>query len=265
MRIFLPIFISQRIYTLLNNLENMKAVILCAGYATRLYPLTLDKPKSLLEISGKPLLNYIIEKVEKINEIDEIFIVTNEKFFRDFEEWLEKCNGKFAKKIEIINDKTKTNETRIGGIGDLDFTIREKRIDEDLLVVLGDNLFDFDLNGIFSAFKKNNEVTVGVYDLKEKEQAKNFGVLKIKNQKLISFEEKPQNPKSTIVSTGIYLFPKKEIKTINDYMTTDKPKDGPGYFILDLLKKQEIRIFEFKGRWFDIGTKEVYEKIKNGF
>ncbi len=265
MRIFSPVFISQRIYTLLNNLENMKAVILCAGYATRLYPLTLDKPKSLLEISGKPLLNYIIEKVEKINEIDEIFIVTNEKFFRDFEEWLEKCNGKFAKKIEIINDKTKTNETRIGGIGDLDFTIREKRIDEDLLVVLGDNLFDFDLNGIFSAFKKNNEITVGVYDLKEKEQAKNFGVFEIENGKLTSCEEKPQNPKTTIISTGIYFFPKREIKKINDYMKTEKSKDGPGFLILDFFSSQNVYAFEFKGKWFDVGTKEIYEKIKDGF
>ena len=243
----------------------MKSIILCAGYATRLYPVTLNKPKSLLEISGKPILSHIVGKIEKIKEADEIFIVANEKFFSHFRGWLKENKKNFSKKIKIINDKTISNETRLGGIGDLDFAIRKEKINDDLLVILGDNLFDFDLISFSEFFKQNNGVCIGVYDLKEKEQAKNFGVLKIKNQKLISFEEKPQNPKSTIVSTGIYLFPKKEIKTINDYMTTDKPKDGPGYFILDLLKKQEIRIFEFKGRWFDIGTKEVYEKIKNGF
>src|SRR3989338_949502 len=198
----------------------MKAIILCAGYATRLYPLTLDKPKSLLEISGKPILDYIVGKIEKIKEVDEIFVVANEKFYNHFGEWLNENKGKFEKKIKIVNDETISNETRLGGIGDLDFVIRKEKINDDLLVILGDNLFDFDLISFSEFFKTKNETCVGVYDLKNKEEVKHLGVLEIKNQKLISFEEKPQNPKSTIVSTGIYLFPKKEIKTINDYMKT---------------------------------------------
>ncbi|MBI2043530.1 nucleotidyltransferase family protein [Candidatus Pacearchaeota archaeon] len=241
----------------------MKAVILCAGFATRLYPLTLDKPKSLLEISGKPLLNYIVEKIEKINEINEISIVTNEKFLSQFEKWLQENTKKFEKKIKIINDGTKTNETRLGGIGDLDFAIKKEKINEDLLVVLGDNLFDFDLISFLEFFKKKNEVCIGVYDLKNKEKVRQLGVLEIKNQKLISFEEKPQNPKSTIISTGIYFFPGKNLKKISDYMKTDKPKDGPGYLILNLLNSQDIHVFEFRGKWFDIGTKEIYEKVKD--
>ena len=243
----------------------MKAIILCAGYATRLYPLTLDKPKSLLEVSGKPILDYIVGKIEKIKEVDEIFVVANEKFYNHFEKWLEENKKYFVKKINIINDQTETNETRLGGIGDLDFVIRKEKINDDLLVVLGDNLFDFDLISFSEFFKQNNGVCIGVYDLKNKGEAKQLGVLEIKNKKLISFEEKPQNPKTTIISTGIYFFPKEEITTIKNYMKTDKPKDGPGYLILDLLKSQKIHAFEFKGKWFDIGTKEVYEKIKNGF
>ena len=192
----------------------MKAIVLCAGYATRLYPLTLDKPKSLLEISEKPLLNYIIEKIEKIPDIDEIFVVANDKFHKQFLDWLNDYENNFTKKINIINDGTTSNENRLGGVGDLDLTIRKEKINEDLLVVLGDNLFDFDLNSMISFFNKINGITVGIYDLKDWEQAKNFGVFEVKNNKLISFEEKPQNPKSTIISTGVYLFPKKDLKKI---------------------------------------------------
>ena len=241
----------------------MKSIILCAGYATRLYPLTLEKPKSLLPISNKPILNYIIEKVEKLNDIDEIFIVTNDKFFPVFLEWLDDYQSFFNTKIKIINDETKTNDTRLGGIGDLEFAIKKEKINEDLLVILGDNLFDFDLISFSEFFKKINEISIGVYDLKNKEKVKQLGVLEIKNQKLISFEEKPQNPKSTIISTGIYLFPGKDLKKISDYMNTGKPEDGPGYLILNLLKSQDIYAFEFKGRWFDIGMKEIYEEVKN--
>ena len=134
-----------------------------------------------------------------------------------------------------------------------------------MLVILGDNLFDFDLDGIISFFRKNKRTTVGIYDLKDKEQAKNFGVFEIKNNKIISCEEKPQNPKATIISTGIYLFPREYLNKIADYVKTEKPKDGPGYLILDLLKTQDIHIFQFDGKWFDIGTREVYDKLKNGF
>ena len=242
----------------------MKAIILCAGYATRLYPLTLDKPKSLLPISGKPILNYIIEKIEKLDDADEIFIVTNEKFYPVFSKWLDDSKL-FNIKIKIINDGTKTNETRLGGIGDLDFAIRKEKINEDLLVVLGDNLFDFDLDGMIFSFGKNKTPTVGIYDLKDKEQARNFGVFEIKNNKIISIEEKPQNPKSATISTGIYLFPKDDLKKIGDYMKTEKPKDGPGFLIMDFFNSRDIYAFEFFGKWFDIVTKEIYEKVKEGF
>ena len=239
----------------------MKAIILCAGYATRLYPLTLDKPKSLLPIFGKPILNYIIEKIEDIGGIDEIFVVINDRFSDAFAGWLGDFGKFFEKKIKIINDGTNTNETRLGGIGDLDFAIKREKISDDLLVILGDNFFDFSLTSFLEFFKRTKRICVGVYDLKDKEQAKKFGVLKVGNNRLISFEEKPQNPESTIISTGIYLFPREDLKRVSDYMKTDKSKDGPGYFILDLLKTQEIHTFEFKGKWFDIGTKEIYERV----
>ena len=115
----------------------MKCVILCAGYSTRLGDLTLNKSKPLLDIKGKPIVEYLIDKLNKINSIKEIFIVTNDKFYRNFNEWIN--SKKFDKKLNILNDKTTNNENRIGGIGDLWFVIKEKNIDKDFLVLLGDN------------------------------------------------------------------------------------------------------------------------------
>ncbi|MEK6898134.1 MAG: nucleotidyltransferase family protein [Nanoarchaeota archaeon] len=244
----------------------MKAVILCAGYATRLYPLTLSTPKSLLPVAGKPLLNYIMEKIEKINEIDEISIVTNDKFYMQFVWWLNQNKKDFRKSIEIINDNTTSNETRLGGIGDLWFAIEKKSITDKLLVVLGDNLFDSDLSEIVDFFEEKNKCIVGVYDLKNKENAKKFGVINVDdNNKIISFEEKPENPKSTLISTGIYLFTKKDLKKIQEYMKTENPKDGPGYLIRHLISHEEIFAFKLEGKWYDIGSKETYEEIKDNW
>ncbi len=239
----------------------MKAIVLCAGYATRLYPLTLDKPKSLLQIKGEPLLNFIIRKIEEIGEIEEIFIVTNDKFNPQFSEWLNENEKTFRKKIKIINDGTNSNDDRLGGIGDLDFAIKKENIDDNLLVVLGDNLFDSDLNGIVDFFREKNKNTVGVYELKNKEEAKKFGVLELKGDRIVSIEEKPENPKSTFISTGIYLFRREDVKKIGDYMKAPLPKDGPGYLVNYFLSFDEVNAFVLDGVWHDIGSKETYDNV----
>ena len=139
----------------------MKAIILCAGYATRLYPLTENTPKALLPINDKPLLSYIVKKLEAIKEINKVYVVTNAKFYSHFKDW--ERNSKFKKEVEIVNDNTTSNENRLGGIGDIHFVIEKERINEDVFVALGDNLFDFNLNDMISLFKKKNETTIGVY------------------------------------------------------------------------------------------------------
>ncbi|PJE81231.1 hypothetical protein COU58_03580, partial [Candidatus Pacearchaeota archaeon CG10_big_fil_rev_8_21_14_0_10_32_42] len=199
----------------------MKCVLLCVGYTPWLYPLTLNKPKALLEIRGKPLLDYTIERIP--NEIEKIYIVTNDKFYYNFIWWLEKLKSKAKDKIEIINDETSTNESRRGGIGGLNFVIESKQIDDDILVVLGDNYFNFNLSELINFFKKVEDTTLGVVSL-DREQAKNFGVVEIVDDKILSFEEKPENPKSNLVSTGLYIFTKEDLKEIKEYMKTDLNK-----------------------------------------
>lgn len=238
----------------------MKCVILCGGYSTRLYPLTLNNHKALLPVKGKPLLNYLMNKVELIEDVDEVFIITNDKFYNDFLKWAEDFS--FNKKIKIINDDTKTNETRLGGLGDLNFVLEKENINDNLLVLLGDNLFDFDFNRIVDSFKVKNKNIIGLYDIKDISKSRNFGILEVDSDgRIISFEEKPENPKSTLISTGIYLYTKNELEKIREYMKTDLPKEGPGYLIPYFLESQNIYGFVVDGSWYDIGTKEAYEEV----
>jgi glucose-1-phosphate thymidylyltransferase len=238
----------------------MKAIILAAGYATRLFPLTKDKPKALLPIDNRPIIEYIIDKLEKIDEVDEIFVASNGKFYPAFEEWLN--NFKSSKPVSALNDHTFTNETRLGGLGNLWQVIQEKQINDDLLVIAGDNLFDFSLKDMFEYFKKDRQITVATHELKTLEEAKRFGVVSLDENKIITgFEEKPENPKFKTITHAIYIYPKEFIKNIEEYMKTDLNKDGPGYLIEHFYKTNKMKGFLLEGGlFFDIGIPEDYKK-----
>lgn len=233
----------------------MKCVILCAGYATRLYPLTLNLPKALLPVNERPILDYIVEKVKKVREVDEIIIVSNNKFYADFIEW-----GK-GKDVKILNDNTNENDAKLGGLGDLWFAIKNKNIGEDFMVVLGDNLFESDFREFVDFFKKIRSPLVGLFDVENLEEAKKFGVVKLDGGKIVSFIEKPTKPVSTLISTGIYIYPKHILEKIEEYMKTGNSKDGPGYLISYLMEQENVYGFSLAGGWYDIGSKETYKKV----
>lgn len=240
----------------------MKCVILCAGYATRLYPLTLAKPKPLLPIRGAPLLDYIIKKLRDLEDIDEIFIVTNDKFYYPFVWWLQNLDLRIKDKIEILNDGTNNNENRLGALGDLKFVIDSKKIDSDVLVILGDNHFNFELRNFVDFFKKVNESVVGVIPL-DKDRLRNFGVVSInEDNKISEFQEKPEQPKSNLASTGIYLFKKEDLKFIDECLKDSLNKEGPGYLIKHLAERKSAHAYKFDGWWFDVGSKEEYERLR---
>jgi len=164
----------------------MKVLFLCAGYATRLYPLTLDKPKPLLPVGGKPILDYLLEKVEKIPEVDEVYVVTNQKFASNFENWAAKKKLRFQ--VRVFNDRTLTNETRLGAVGDMQFVIEEAKLNDDLLVIAGDNLFEFDLNDFVKKAKQKGILIAARY-IENLEDMKRYGLC-ILFQKGISFIHK---------------------------------------------------------------------------
>jgi len=242
----------------------MKCIILCAGYATRLYPLTLDQPKPLLPVKGKPMLNYAIDKLELIKEIDEIFIITNDKFYNSFLEWSK--NLATNKKIKIINDNTKSNEDRLGGLRDLWLVIQQENIKEDLFVIAGDNFFDFNLNGFVNFFKEKNKNTIGLYDIKDISKASNFGILEInKDNEIISFEEKPEHPKSDLVAVPFYIYPKQVVPLIKEYLDNGGKADAPGDFVAWLYKKEPVYAYNIKGKVMDIGNPESLERARKTF
>ncbi len=245
--------------------SRMKSIILAGGYGTRLYPLTLNQPKPLLEVAGKPIIEHIVRKIEEIKDIDEIFIVTNAKFYSHFVKWSNNLNS--AKKIKIINDKTTSNEGRLGSLGDIQFVVNQEKIDDDLLVVAGDNMFEFSLKEVFDFFMQKNKKTVVVlYDVKDRELAKHYGIVSVgKNSRMVDFVEKPKQPKSTLSSTGIYFYPKNIIKSLLDYGKHGKNTDKAGNFLEWLHKKDDVYCCISDKKWCDIGSIEQLARARNEF
>jgi glucose-1-phosphate thymidylyltransferase len=240
----------------------MKVIILAAGYATRLKPLTEKTPKPLLPVAGKKIIEHILDKIQAVKEIDQIFIVTNDKFYNQFKEWKDGLNTKIP--IDILNDKTKTNEERLGAVMDINFAIQEKNINDNILVVAGDNLFEFTLAEAYSEFMKKGNVII-LYDVGNIELAKNYGVVSLDGGLISSFEEKPENPKSTLVSTGLYFFDRNIVQHIKEYLEQTDDKDKLGKFIAWLYPKIKIIPFVSQEKWFDIGSLEQLKKAEKEF
>jgi glucose-1-phosphate thymidylyltransferase len=243
----------------------MKSLILAAGYATRMYPLTLNRAKPLLTVAGRPAIEYIIERIEGIDEVNEILVVTNEKFFRQFQSWHNRFSGK--KPIKILNDKSVSEKARLGAIGDIDFVIKEEKINDDLLVIAGDNLFELGLRE-FIDFAKHRipSSSVGLYDVKDKEAVKKYSQVRLDaNDKIISFKEKPQIPTSTLVAKCLYFFSKSEFGLICEYIDSGGQTDAPGHYISWLCQRVAVYGFTFCGKWYDIGDQQIYKRANEEF
>jgi len=250
----------------------MKALILAAGYATRLYPLTREYPKPLLEIKGRPVIDYLVDKLGEVSGIDEICVVTNNKFIRTFQKWVKSV--KSPKKITLINDLTKSNQDRLGAIGDINFVIEKLKLRDDLLVVGGDNLFSSSLQGFLgSCAKRKPAAGLGLYRLKRKRDARRYGVVKLDTRKKVtSFQEKPKKPQSFLAAMCLYYIPKDYLGLIKEYIQNKKIKtgaagkiDATGSYIAWLKDKVDVYGYIFGGAWFDIGDYNYLNAAKKSF
>lgn len=241
----------------------MKAVILAAGYATRLWPLTLDRPKPLLTIGKKPIIEHITGKLSRISGLDDIYIVTNSKFVDVFTKW--NSGYKTKKKIYIIDDGMKTLDERRGSIGDAIFVIDKNKIKTDILVVAGDNIFDFSLSDFIRQANSNSpNATIGLFDVKDKKLAREYGIVALyKDRVLASFQEKPAKPKSTLAAMCLYYFPKEKIRLLEKYKSENNPLDLAGSFIKWLSEEEPVYGYIFNGRWLDIGDKKSLKKAQS--
>lgn len=239
----------------------MKVIILSAGYSTRLGKLTEKIPKGLLTSKGKPIINYLLDELATIKQIDEVTIVTNNKYYSVFNGWLKKQNYDF--KLDIINDHTTSNQNRLGAIGDVQYTITQKNIDDDVMIAACDDLFDFKLIDYYNFFVKENcDCALGSFMAKEK-LASRMAVACVDNNNIITnLEEKPIIPKSNLGIWAIYIYQKDTINLIHQYLNEGNNPDAPGNFLSYLYKKKPVKVFMFEGNCIDIGTIEDYNKIK---
>jgi glucose-1-phosphate thymidylyltransferase len=241
----------------------MKCILLAAGYATRLYPLTKDKPKPLLEVGGITILEHIIKKIEKIDRIDNIYIVSNDRFYLQFVDWVEDYRGKASKDIKVLNDLTTSNENRLGAIADIKFAIDSEEIKSDILVMAGDNLFDFELTDFESFYRKVGHDCITVHELDKVEDLRRTGVVEVdKDFKVISFEEKPKGPKSNLAVPPFYIYKEDTLELFSKYLNEGNNPDAPGNFIPWLIQHKDVYAYKFEGMRYDIGTLESYERVR---
>ena len=236
----------------------MKTIFLCAGYGTRLYPLTENQPKALLSIGREPLLTHLLRKLEDISSLEHVIIISNDRFYHHFCEWRQAVKQNIP--ITIINDGTLDPDHRLGAIQDLKLGLKEGASDTDVLVLAGDNFFDADLEPFLSfAETKKPFVSVGVYDVKDRALARKYGLIKTDSSgKITAFFEKPKDPPTTLASMGIYYLPKDSLRHVDRYLETNRNPDAPGYYMSWLAKENGVFAYQFSGAWFDIGDLNSY-------
>lgn len=235
----------------------MKVIILAAGYAKRLYPLTENQPKPLLPVGDRSILDHLIDKVRSLKGVSQIYIVTNAKFYSHFSDWLKKYPGLSCK---IINDGTMDNETRLGAIGDIRYVLFKEKIEDDVLILAGDNLFDSGLAHFIDHFQRRG-TSVGCFELGDLKKASSYGVLQLDSTgRVLKFLEKPAHPPSSLISTGIYGYTLQDLLKIESYLSEGGNPDAPGHFLEWLSKRKEVFGYIIEGRWFDIGDLESYRQ-----
>lgn len=240
----------------------MIAIILAGGYAKRLWPITLNRPKALLPIAGKPMIDHIIEKLTPLSPlITKIIISTNLRFQPQFQSWLE---TRKHPKTELVPDDSRREEEKLGAVRAL-ANIAAK-INEDMLVIAGDNLSTDNLKGFLRFFHEKHAPTIALYHAKNIDEARSGATVTIDNEgKIVEFVEKPSNPKTTLIGACIYALPAKICNRLKEYLELRLPTDQPGRFIEWLHKQEPIYGYTLQDYLWDIGTLESYQAADKFF
>ena len=221
----------------------MKALILAAGYATRLLPLTDTIPKQLLPVGGRPMVDWILDRIAETSA-DEIHLVTNARFAPGFERWAE------DKDVRVHDDGTRSNDDRLGAIGDIQFV----GLDDDLLAIAGDNLFDYSLADYEAYWRAKSASCVAVYDVGDLDLAKKYGIVDVDaDDRITDFVEKPEQPPTTLCATATYLYTREDAARVETYLAEGNPPDQPGNFVAWLHTRSPVYAYRFPGEWYDIG------------
>ena len=240
----------------------MKCLILAAGYATRMYPLTENFPKPLLKVQGRTILDWLIEDMDSLGVIDEYVVISNHKFAHHFDVWAKDR----PQKITVVDDGTESNETRLGAVRDIQFAIDQCRLDSDMLVIAGDNLLNFSLTKFISyAMEKKTSCIMRYYEA-VKEKLSRSGVATVdENDKIIDMEEKPAQPKSNWCCPPFYYYTREDARLVKKGIEAGCGVDAPGSYIAWLCKQTTVHAMEMPGTRYDIGNMESYEKAQTDY
>ena len=245
----------------------MIALVLAAGYATRLYPLTLNTPKPLLTVGPKTMIDYIVDEIETIRDVNKIVVVTNHRFAGHFDEWAQKrlsedAGNGISLPIEIIDDGTTDDSNKLGAIGDIQFVIDTLSIDEDLMIIAGDNLFTYKLSDMYDFFKTNGKDTLVAIHVESVEQLRKLAVANLdEDGKVLSLAEKPKEPKSHTAIYATYMYLKETLPMIRQYLDEGNTPDAPGNFPSWLYTRKDVLAYRAPGICIDIGTPENYKDV----
>ncbi len=240
----------------------MKCLILAAGYATRLYPLTENFPKPLLEVGGKTILDWLVDDIDTAGLVDEYVVISNHKFAYHFDKWA----ATKAMKVTVVDDGTSSNETRLGAVKDIQFAIDKLGLDDDMLVIAGDNVLDFSLTKLLRySVEKNTSCIMRYYEPEEKKLVK-CGVVEIDEaDRILSMEEKPASPKSHWCCPPFYYYTRQDAKLVAKGIESGCGTDAPGSYIAWLCTQTPVHAMEMPGKRFDVGNLESYTKIKEEY
>jgi len=238
----------------------MKLLVLAAGYATRLYPLTRDRPKPLLPVGGRPMLDRLLGSLRPIG-FDAIYVVTNARFAEQFREWAE------GKDVAVVDDGTTSDEDRLGAIGDIGLVIERERIVDDVVVVAGDNLFSDSLVDFGRAARERRVPLLAIHDVGDLELVRGrYNSIEVDARGRITyFEEKPDEPRSTLSGIGLYFYPRDTLPLIREYLAAGNNPDQPGRLVQWLYPRVDVYTWPVPGQWYDIGSREQLEDADRVF
>ena len=238
----------------------MTCIILAAGYATRMYPLTLNYPKPLLEVGGKKIIDWLIEDLEKAG-VERTVVVSNHKFISQFQAWAEGREN-----IIVLDDGSEDNDHRLGAVKDIEFAIEEANIDDDIVVLAGDNVLNFSLSSFIDYGRKKKTSCIMRHEEKDENKLRKTGVIEIDEDELVlDMEEKPKEPKSNWAVPPFYYYTKEDKDLIKEGIASGCGTDAPGSFVSWLVKTRPVHAYRMIGERFDVGSIEGYEKIKKEY
>ena len=242
----------------------MKCIILAAGYGTRLYPLTENFPKPLLEVNGKSILNWLLEDIDSTGIIKEYAVVSNHRYAEHFYKWSEGLNLKAP--IAVLDDGSVSNDTRLGAVKDIQFAVNSLDCNDDLIVIAGDNLLDFSLTEFITYFNNKQATCVMRYYEEDPDRLLKSGVVLVdSNDCIINMEEKPEKPRSNWCTPAFYIYHKKDVSLIQNAIDEDCDTDAPGNFLVWLCKQTNVYAMEMPGKRYDIGNFESYKLAQKAY